>query len=145
MHEGCAVQRIDADRRNSRPRFTVRERRTGFDRRHPRPVLEALRERPAVLLATLVVLNALSMVDWLFTMNALDHGAREANTIMAGLIAMDPAAAAIFKAGVILAVSLAVWANRRFRLVLEVGVVGCAAFAMVVAYHLAFLAFLPPA
>ncbi len=68
------MREVENRQRERRVKFTILrhpERRTGFDRRRPSPVLEFLRDSRVVLLAVLVALNLLSLADWVFTMAAL--------------------------------------------------------------------------
>lgn len=124
------------ERRQAPGRFRIVERRSGFDRRGDRSALLVLRDNPMLLLILLVTLNVLSAVDWAFTVHALQLGAVEGNLLLSGLIEVNPAAAATFKAVVILLVSLVVWRARRYRLVLATSVVAVTVFALLVPYHI---------
>lgn len=127
------------DRRLSRPAICYPDRRSGFDRRSQKGLLGALRESPAVLLTLLIGLNALSAADWAFTTRALANGALEANMILDSLIAIDPLAAAAFKAACVLAVTAAIWLARRYRLVLATAVGAVAVYGALMVYHVAGL------
>ena len=89
------------DRRRWRLNFVMHERRTGFDRRRPgtwsarfqERVLARLRDHDRNVLALLVTANILNVLDFLFTLRALDHGAVEANPFMRMLLSLDPATA----------------------------------------------------
>jgi hypothetical protein len=136
MTDKKAGLRAMIERRRIREPFRIVERRSGFDRRNRRGVLHVLRDAPLLLIALLALLSLLSAADWALTLRALRHGAVEGNPLLGGLIAADPEAAAIFKAGIILVVSLMVWNGRRYRLVLATAVVGVALYALLVVYHL---------
>jgi hypothetical protein len=139
------TERRSVDRRLSR-RFVVRERRSGFDRRLPRRAtavgsaidssLVYLRDNASVVFAVLATANLLSILDLVFTLRALQHGAQEGNPLMKALFDWDPAVAAGVKVGIILALSLLIWRMRRYRLVLQVAVFALVVFAAIVAYHI---------
>lgn len=111
------------------------ERRTGFDRRRPSPVLGLLRDSRWVLLAVLVALNLLSLADWLLTMTSLNAGAVEGNPVLAGLMGHSLWIAGGFKFAVVLGVSLLVWHWRHFRAVLATLMLAVALYLAVIAYH----------
>lgn len=135
-----AERRLPSERRRPRIVFRLRERRSGFDRRHGEGALQHLRDDPMLLLAALVVLNALSAADWSLTCRALSHGATEANMVLGGLISTDPTLAAAFKAAVMLGVSALVWRERRYRLVLAAALFGLGVYCALILYHFAGLA-----
>ena len=130
----------DAERRERERRSPTRmhwpERRTGFDRRRPARVLGALRDNAWALLIVLVLLNVLSAADWYFTLRALENGATEANPVLNGLLARDPQLAALFKFGMIAAISAVIWMGRRYRLVLATGLVALVTYSLVIVYHI---------
>jgi hypothetical protein len=128
-----------SDRRVSRSTFRYPERRSGFDRRHPGGLLRMLRNRPGFLLTLLVGLNVLSAADWALTSRALAHGALEANAIMNSLIAVDPFAAAAFKAACVLAVTTTIWFARRYRLILATAVGAVGVYGALMLYQFAGL------
>lgn len=128
------------ERRRAPERFRIVERRGGFDRRAGRGMLLILRDNPMLLLGLLVLLNLLSAADWALTMHAFDHGAIEGNPVLASIIAALPLAAAVFKASVILGVSIALWSGRRHRLLLATAVVGVAVYALLAVYHIGAIA-----
>lgn len=134
------------DRRQRRFNFVLQERRSGFDRRgledggrisvaYERALL-ALRERPRMVLAILLMVNALNLADFLLTMNVLSHGGGEANPIMRSLFAMDPLYAGIFKMLAVFFTSWLTWRCRRFRSGLQVAIILLALFTAVIVYHL---------
>jgi hypothetical protein len=127
------------DRRISRSSFHYPERRSGFDRRLPGGLLRTLRDSPEFLLTLLVGLNVLSAADWALTSRALAHGALEANIIMDSLIALDPLAAAAFKAASALGVTVAIWLARRYRLILATAVGAVGVYGALMLYHFAGL------
>lgn len=138
------VEARGLDRRLRRWNFVIHDRRTGFDRRRPATrsarlqeyVLARLRDHDRNILALLVTGNTLNVLDFVFTLRALDHGATEANPIMRTLLSLDPAAAGAAKMAIMLGVSLLVWRLRRYRLPLLAGVALPVVFGMVLLYHL---------
>jgi hypothetical protein len=132
------------DRRRTNSMFMVNERRSGFDRRRPRTrrarlqerVLVPLRDHDRNLLALLVTANILNVLDFLFTLRALAHGAVETNPFMRMLFSLDPVAAGAVKVAIILAASLLVWRFRRYRLTLMAGVALPVVFGLVYVYQL---------
>jgi hypothetical protein len=133
------MHKRDGERR-CRSSFQLPERRSGFDRRRPGDPLRRLLDQPAALLAVLVALNLLSAADWMLTSNALAHGAREANLLLASLISSSPLAAGVFKAAAVLAVSAVIWRARRYRAILAVAVGAVGLYVMLMLYHAAGLA-----
>lgn len=127
------------DRRLSRPTICYPDRRSGFDRRRQKGLLGALRDSPGALLTLLIGLNALSAADWALTTRALAHGALEANMVLDSLIAIDPIAAAAFKAACVLAVTAAIWLARRYRLILATAVGAIGIYGALMLYHFAGL------
>jgi hypothetical protein len=99
-------------------------------------MLGVLRDNSWLLLGVLVVLNVLSVADWAFTLEAFKYGAVEGNPVLAALIEVSPMSAAVFKLLVILAVSLAIWAGRRYRLVLATALLALFLYAGLIAYHI---------
>lgn len=136
------------DRRRRRLNFVMRERRSGFDRRRPTTwsarmqerVLARLRDEDRNMFTLLVIANVLNVLDFLFTLRALGHGAQEANPIMRALFSLDPATAGAVKVALVLGVSLLVWRFRRYRLPLLAGVMLSIVFGLVFLYHLYGLA-----
>lgn len=132
------------DRRHLRCNFVMRERRDGFDRRRPgtwsarfqERVLGRLRDHDRNLFAVLVTANILNVLDFLFTLRALAHGAVEANPFMRILLSLDPVTAGAVKVALMLGVSLLVWRFRRHRLPLLAGVALPVVFGLVFLYHL---------
>lgn len=136
------------DRRRRRLNFVMRERRSGFDRRRPDTwparlqgrALACLRDEDRNVFALLAIANVLNVLDLLFTLRALAHGAEEANPIMRALFSFDPWAAGAVKVVLVLGVSLLIWRFRRYRLTLLAGVVLPLVFGLVFLYHLYGLA-----
>lgn len=128
------------DRRAAVPRFTVWERRSGFDPRHAGGVLQDVSRQSALLLAVLAALNALSLVDWVLTTRLLAAGALEANPVVGALLSVSPLGGGVAKLVLMLAVSIAIWSGRRFRLVVAVAVGASVFYVPLVAYELVKLA-----
>ncbi|MHB9149581.1 MAG: DUF5658 family protein [Thermoleophilia bacterium] len=132
------------DRRRRRLNFVLHERRSGFDRRRPTTwparlqerVLVHLRDEDRNVFTLLVIANVLNVLDFLFTLRALAHGAEEANPIMRALFSLDPATAGVVKVALVLGVSLLIWRFRRYRLTLLAGVMLPLVFGLVFLYHL---------
>jgi hypothetical protein len=130
--------------RRVRRRWVWRERRTGFDRRY-RPAsrigvawseaLVYLRDNPLALVAMLALANLFSVLDLMFTLWALDHGAVEANPLMRTLLDGHPIAAVFVKIGLVAGVSVVVFLMRRYRLMLKVAILALVLFALIVIYH----------
>lgn len=135
MQSIAVDNRISGERRQAR-RFVVWERRTGFDRRaDAEGGLRTLSERPEVLLVLLAAVNVMNVLDQLATQRALAAGFTEGNPVMASLIAYDPRVAFLFKILAVLGVSVGVWSLRRYRLILQVGVLMFGVFAGVLLVH----------
>ena len=128
------------DRRTGRSKLCLPERRTGFDRRRKDDALRLLRDQPVILVALLASLNLLTVMDWALTLRALAYGAREANLVVAALLAAGPMPALVFKVGLMLGVTAAIWQSRRYRLVLVAAVAGLGAYAFLMVYHVVGLA-----
>jgi hypothetical protein len=135
--------RRGADRR-ARRSWVWRERRSGFDRRSRSAsrwgaawdeALIYLRDNPLALVAMLALANLLSLLDLMFTLRALDHGAVEANPVMRALLEGHPAAAVIVKVCLVAGVSVVVFLLRRYRLMLKVAILALVLFAVIVMYH----------
>ena len=140
MDLGLVKQRTDGDRRVSRPRFRAHEQRTGFDRRKPERILGTLSRNPSLLFSMLVVLNLLSVADWLFTLRALKYGAIEANLVLGGLISASPLLAGVFKTALMLAISFAIWRGSRYRLIVATGLAAFIGYSALIVYHVGGLA-----
>lgn len=137
-----AIADTSAERRARRERRGVArglyhpERRTGFDRRGWYPVTGLLRERPSLLIMTLVAANLLSMLDLALTWVELQSGlASEGNPLMAQLFEIGPGAAWLFKFVLGVAASLLIWRFRRYRQILAVSVAAFGIYAAVIGYH----------
>ena len=134
----------DRDRRRWRLNFVRTERRSGFDRRTPSTwsgrflhrVLVRLRDDDRTLLALLAAANLLNLLDFLFTLRALAHGAEEANPVMRLLLSLDPVTAGVVKGALILGASILVWRFRNHRLPLLAGITLPVVLGLVLLYHL---------
>lgn len=127
------------ERRWSRGRFVMVERRHGFDRRaSDSPVdrsLAILRDSSGVLLGVLIAINAMNVLDFLFTVGALEAGHAEGNPIMALMFSRGPVAAGGFKILCVAAVSIVVWRMRSYRRILEVALFALIVFVAVVLFQ----------
>ncbi len=147
-HDLQVDRRQGGDRRRRR-RYRFHDRRSGFDRRVNgvkmgvlRRTLFALRDRPNALWLLLAAVNALNVADFSLTLGVLDSGGAEANPVMASLFAMSSRWAGVFKVVAVLAASLLVWENRRYRKALIAGLCMLLVFACLFVYHIFGLAFL---
>jgi len=126
------------ERRAGRSGFRLSERRTGFDRREEYPLTGTLRDNPALLFGVLVLINVLSALDFALTYMQLQAGTvTEGNPVLASLFAEGPGQAWIFKAGMMLAVSVVIWHQRKHRAMLSVALIALALYVAVLVYHLA--------
>jgi hypothetical protein len=139
-------RRTQQDRRRSRTRAHLPERRKGFDRRTD-PSVGRIRTaylgwirrisdspgRAALLMGSIVFLN---VADMAFTFRALDRGLEEVNPVMAGLLGASHGVAAFVKIGVSVILAAAGWWFRRFRRVIEVALLVVGVMSLVVVYHL---------
>jgi hypothetical protein len=127
------------DRRQSRRFYGGFDRRSGFDRRASRSVanrlLVAVRDEPAILLTLLISLNVMNVLDFLFTIGALEAGYAEGNPFMALMFARGYVVAGGIKFVIIATVSIAIWRMRRYRSVLQVAVFACVVFACILLVH----------
>jgi hypothetical protein len=143
------VDRRQGGERRRRRKYRFHDRRSGFDRRVAgvklgvvRSTLIALRDRPKALQLLLAGVNLLNLADFSVTLRVLDSGGREANPILRPLLALSPLWAGIFKLVAVLAASLLVWENRRYRKALIAALCMVLVFAGLVAYDITVLAFL---
>jgi hypothetical protein len=143
------VDRRQGGERRRRRKYRFHDRRSGFDRRVAgvklgvvRRALIALRDRPKALQLLLVGVNLLNLADFSVTLRVLDSGGREANPILRPLLALSPLWAGIFKLVAVLAASLLVWENRRYRKALIAALCMVLVFAGLVAYDITVLALL---
>ena len=141
-------RRQGGDRRRRR-KYRFYDRRSGFDRRVSgvkqgvlRRTLMALRDRPKALQLLLVGVNLLNLADFSVTLRVLESGGREANPILRPLLALSPLWAGIFKLVAVLAATMLVWENRRYRKALIVALCMVVAFSGLVMYDIAVLAVL---
>lgn len=98
--------------------------------------LSQMRARPELVVLVVLTINLLSAVDGLLTLNALAHGAREANPIMRALIEQEPVLWIWVKALLVGMLSWVLWRLRRYRLGLCAALAGLAVFTAVLAYHI---------
>lgn len=103
--------------------------------------LLALRDNPVALRVLLVVVNALNLIDFGLTLNALSLGASEANPLMATLLDVSPVWAGIFKAVAVVVATAIVWGCRRYRKALVAAVFMVLVFSGVFVYHIVGLTF----
>ena len=150
MGERLAIATSDnrraEDRRQRRWSFVLRERRSGFDRRQRDGASRAsvavdqtllnLRDRPRVVFAMLVAVNALNIADFLLTLNVLASGGGEANPILRSLFDLDPLYAGMFKLVAVFFTSWLVWRCRRYRSGLQASLILLAVFSCVICYHI---------
>lgn len=137
-------RRSRADRRSSRLRLTLRERRRGFERREStlgpfayaaHTSLAALHDTPLLLATMLAVLNVFNVLDLLLTLRAVAQGVPEGNPVIGMLLRHGPEYAAVFKLGVIGTVTALLWRYRRYRVVLEAAVIILAVYALIIVHH----------
>ena len=95
-----------------------------------------LRDRPRVIFATLLAVNALNLADLLLTLNVLANGGGEANPILRSLFALDPLYAGIFKVVAVFFTSWLAWRCRGYRSGLQASLILLAMFSAVICYHL---------
>lgn len=132
--------RAGLDRRGRRVPLHNPERRTGFDRRRRYPFTGPLRDDGRLVL-TLVLINALSALDFFFTYVQLVAGvAEEGNPVLAELFRQGPGQAWLFKTAVMIVVSLAIWRSRQHRAILSVALGALALYVLLIAYHFAGMA-----
>ena len=124
-----------ADRRVVQQSLRYPERRTGFDRRAAGSLTTVLRDRPVVLVGLLVLINVLSIADWMLTLRALDAGAVEVNPVLAAMLAGNPLAAFFFKMAATLVVTAALWSWRRYRAVLATAIAALLIYGVLMTYH----------
>jgi hypothetical protein len=129
------LERRATDRRVNRRSLYYPERRTGFDRRARSALTSALRDQPVALISILVVINMLSVADWLLTLRVLEAGAGEGNPVLAAMLASNPAGAFLFKLAATLGVTIALWSWRKYRAVLVTAIGALLLYAALMAYH----------
>ncbi len=134
-----------ADDRRCRSEYVFRDKRSGFDRRRrnvaglgglAHQAVVHLRDHPRKLQFLLLVVNVLNLTDFGLTMNALAHGASEANPVMASLFKIGPVWAAIFKIVAVLVATAMVWECRRYRKALIAAIAMLLVFAAIFIYHM---------
>ena len=99
-------------------------------------MLRELRDSRFALATLLAALNVLNVVDLLLTFRLLGGRVVEGNPIMRVLIGSDPLVALIVKVVIVAAVSIGVWRQRRYRVVLAASLVFLGAFVILTAYEL---------
>jgi len=133
------TERRTQQRRTSR-RYRFIDRRHGFDRRKRSLVLGPMRDHPWILAVVIVLLNALSLADGLFTAVELGLGiASEGNPVLLAAANHSPWLAVGIKVGAMALVSAIFWHLRRNRLVLGLSLVALGGFAALVAFHVGHL------
>jgi hypothetical protein len=137
VQEELVIRR--GDRRQPRRFYWGAERRSGFDRR-TRPgafnaLLLMIRDNPAILFTLLVSVNVMNVLDFLFTVGALEAGYAEGNPLMAVMFARSQALAGGFKFLTVAAVSVVVWRMRRYRSALLVALFAFAVFGCILLLH----------
>lgn len=116
------------------------DRRSGFDRRERAVVLGTMRDHPWILVVVLIVLNALSLLDGLFTAAELGLGiASEGNPLLDAVARHNPLLAVAVKVGAMLLVSAGIWHGRRSRAILALSLITLVLFAGIVVYHVSSL------
>lgn len=145
---GALVDRRGGDRRKHSSFRLINERRSGFDRRAVQGgparrglnrALRYLRERPSYVLLTIFAVNVLNALDGLFTLNALERGAVEANPIMKWAFQFGTEPAVACKLLLVGALSLLLWRLRRFRMALLAPLVVGGMYSALTVYHLGLL------
>jgi CHASE2 domain-containing sensor protein len=97
-----------------------------------------LRDHPLALAFILIGVNALSVLDFVFTRAQLQAGiAIEANPVLANLFATNGNGALLFKITVMSSVSLGIWLARKHRAILSVALGALIAYLALIAYHIA--------
>lgn len=131
-----AVER-GPDRRRVPSGFIADDRRSGFDRRRRYLFTGPLHANLPVLAAVLIVINVLSILDFVFTYEELRLGiAREANPLLAALFSQSPGQAWLLKSGTMLAVTWGIWRERGKRAVLGTAVFAVVAYLALTMYHI---------
>ena len=93
-----------------------------------------------MLIGFLVLLNLLSILDGLLTAFELTFRiAREGNGVLGNVIAVNPFLAALLKLTLMICVSVAIWRNRRYRVMISLTLLTLAGYAALLAYHLGSL------
>lgn len=125
-------------RRSTRLVLTFPERRTGFDRRGRLSwdPLRAIRDQRSAFFTILVAINALNVLDYVFTIAALSAGFREGNPVMAVLVASNPGLAALFKLGIVGVATAIMWRFRRYRSVITGSLFVLGGYIALIGYHI---------
>jgi hypothetical protein len=150
--EGMVADKIVIERgpdRRRTHRLLIRERRSGFERRHRHrarwivrfeSVLTHFRDHPRALVSLLVLANVFSALDLVLTLILLRLGVSEGNPLMRYLFHSGPVQAAVVKFGLIAAASLAIWTLRRRRAAVEAALFVVGLYGAVVLYEVVGLA-----
>jgi hypothetical protein len=102
-------------------------------------MLMRLRDSTAALVGVLVAINLLNVVDLLLTFLLLGDGAMEGNPVMRALIGNDPLIAMFVKIALVALVTLGIWRQRRYRIILGTAVVILGVFIVLAAYEIGLL------
>lgn len=97
--------------------------------------LSEMREDPLTLITVLLAVNALNLLDYTFTVQALGDGNVEANPLMRALFQMDYSVAGAVKLVVIALVSVLVWRSRDADAVLLAALTSFGIYAVLFVYH----------
>ena len=142
--ETAETLRLRGPERRRGTRFVFRERRSGFERRGRRRSRAAaldtsliyLRDNPVAVAVLLLLGNVLSLADLALTRVSLVLGASEANPFMRPFVVAHPALAGVLKVGLVVALSLMIWRQRRRRRGLELAVFLAIFYGVLVIYEL---------
>lgn len=148
--DGCPSYGKDRrvlDRRKKTFSLRIKERREGFDRRQNHVARSGiyhkifgrgalhLRNSEYMLILLLIAFNLLNILDFGFTLKALNAGFVEGNPVMDKFFSISPIAAGAFKFSLALFVTSIIWIYKRFRLVLEVSIAFLFVYMLLIAYH----------
>jgi hypothetical protein len=134
------IERSGLDRRSGQRILHLPERRTGYQRRDPSPVLSHLSNNHRLFASLMVGIVIMSAGDWLLTLIALRMGAVEGNPVLDSLLSMNPIAAAGFKAVLTLLVVSLMWTQRKYRSIAAVSLAAFLLYFALISYHLGGLA-----
>ncbi len=128
-------ERRDTERRSRLSRTHWPEQRTGFDRRREYVITSHLRERASLVIVMAIALNLLNLLDLAFTTAGFSVGVTEANPVMRGAFELGWLPAAAFKISMMIVVTAIIWFGRKYRRVLQVGIVAVGVYAALIVYH----------
>jgi len=128
------------DRRHNKRRlrrvYRFIDRRHGFDRRRRYVLTGTMRDHPFVLVLVLVLLNALSIADGVFTAIEVMHGiASEGNPVLLAAGQYHPLLAVVVKLGGMVVATGIIWHGRERRIMLRIALLALYFFTGLVAYH----------